>query len=122
MEDVVMLVPCVIDIFVFMLNRTIGQALGQTVEWFRKALAVEPVKGNLRLSGYSACGQDGGVQLPHAYIEGNLPLLLGIAMGTFFLPTQRSSSIRGMGEFFSIAILREDGDSMPPCLHSLPYL
>lgn len=50
------------------------QALGQTVEWFRKALAVEPVKGNLRLSGYSACGQDGGVQLPHAYIEGNLPL------------------------------------------------
>jgi hypothetical protein len=50
------------------------QALGQTVEWFRKALAVEPVKGNLRLSGYSACGQDGGVQLPHAYIEGNLQL------------------------------------------------
>ncbi|KAI4998145.1 hypothetical protein ZWY2020_053487 [Hordeum vulgare] len=47
----------------------VERALGQTVEWFRKALAVEPVKGNLRLSGYSACGQDGGVQLPHAYIE-----------------------------------------------------
>ncbi|OEL38427.1 Uncharacterized protein BAE44_0000552 [Dichanthelium oligosanthes] len=45
------------------------RALEQTVEWFRKALAVEPVKGNLRLSGYSACGQDGGVQLPHAYVE-----------------------------------------------------
>ncbi|KAG6520516.1 hypothetical protein ZIOFF_017573 [Zingiber officinale] len=44
-------------------------ALGQTAEWFRRALAVEPVKGNLRLSGYSACGQDGGVQLPHEYVE-----------------------------------------------------
>lgn len=46
------------------------QALGQTAEWFRRALAVEPVKGNLRLSGYSACGQDGGVQLPREYVEG----------------------------------------------------
>ncbi|XP_028079522.1 uncharacterized protein LOC114281276 [Camellia sinensis] len=35
------------------------KALGQTADWFRRALAVEPVKGNLRLSGYSACGQDG---------------------------------------------------------------
>ena len=46
------------------------QALGQTADWFKRALAVEPVKGNLRLSGYSACGQDGGVQLPRQYIEG----------------------------------------------------
>jgi hypothetical protein len=38
-------------------------------------LAVEPVKGNLRLSGYSACGQDGGVQLPRGYIEGTFYLL-----------------------------------------------
>lgn len=45
------------------------KALGQTADWFRRALAVEPVKGNLRLSGYSACGQDGGVQLPRAYVE-----------------------------------------------------
>ncbi|KAJ6344570.1 hypothetical protein OIU76_006148 [Salix suchowensis] len=45
------------------------KALGQTADWFRRALAVEPVKGNLRLSGYSACGQDGGVQLPHRYVE-----------------------------------------------------
>ncbi|KAJ0085565.1 hypothetical protein Patl1_09091 [Pistacia atlantica] len=45
------------------------KALGQTADWFRRALAVEPVKGNLRLSGYSACGQDGGVQLPHEYVE-----------------------------------------------------
>ncbi|KAG5030653.1 hypothetical protein JHK85_014635 [Glycine max] len=45
------------------------KALGQTADWFRRALAVEPVKGNLRLSGYSACGQDGGVQLPRGYIE-----------------------------------------------------
>lgn len=48
------------------------QALGQTADWFRRALAVEPVKGNLRLSGYSACGQDGGVQLPREYVEGIL--------------------------------------------------
>ena len=40
------------------------KALGQTADWFKRALAVEPVKENLRLSGYSACGQDGGVQLP----------------------------------------------------------
>lgn len=46
------------------------QALGQTADWFRRALAVEPVKGSLRLSGYSACGQDGGVQLPREYVEG----------------------------------------------------
>ncbi|XP_044474515.1 uncharacterized protein LOC123202619 [Mangifera indica] len=45
------------------------KALGQTADWFRRALAVEPVNGNLRLSGYSACGQDGGVQLPHEYVE-----------------------------------------------------
>ncbi|KAK2660467.1 hypothetical protein Ddye_007000 [Dipteronia dyeriana] len=45
------------------------KALGQTADWFKRALAVEPVKGNLRLSGYSACGQDGGVQLPREYVE-----------------------------------------------------
>ncbi|CAJ1972843.1 unnamed protein product [Sphenostylis stenocarpa] len=45
------------------------KALGQTADWFRTVLSVEPVKGNLRLSGYSACGQDGGVQLPHEYVE-----------------------------------------------------
>lgn len=45
------------------------KALGQTADWFKSALAVEPVKGNLRLSGYSACGQDGGVQLPREYVE-----------------------------------------------------
>ncbi|KAK6115839.1 hypothetical protein DH2020_008108 [Rehmannia glutinosa] len=46
-------------------------ALGQTADWFKRALSVEPVRGNLRLSGYSACGQDGGVQLPREYVEGN---------------------------------------------------
>ncbi|KAK1317921.1 hypothetical protein QJS10_CPA05g01604 [Acorus calamus] len=45
------------------------KALEQTADWFKRALAVEHVKGNLRLSGYSACGQDGGVQLPHEYVE-----------------------------------------------------
>lgn len=45
------------------------KALGQTAEWFSKALAVERVRGNLQLSGYSACGQDGGVQLPREYVE-----------------------------------------------------
>ncbi|KAL5558099.1 hypothetical protein UlMin_034310 [Ulmus minor] len=45
------------------------KALEQTADWFKRALAVEPVKGNLRLSGYSACGQDGGVQLPRKYVE-----------------------------------------------------
>ncbi|KAF2315933.1 hypothetical protein GH714_040728 [Hevea brasiliensis] len=50
-------------------RRRLHKALGQTADWFRRALAVEPVKGNLRLSGYSACGQDGGVQLPHEYVE-----------------------------------------------------
>lgn len=55
-----------------------GQALGQTADWFQRALAVEPVRGKLRLSGYSACGQDGGVQLPREYVEGSV--LFGIAM------------------------------------------
>ncbi|KAJ4815085.1 Leishmanolysin-like peptidase [Rhynchospora pubera] len=50
-------------------KQRLRKALGHTVEWFKKALSVEPVKGNLRLSGYSACGQDGGVQLPHEYVE-----------------------------------------------------
>ncbi|KAJ8494139.1 hypothetical protein OPV22_015860 [Ensete ventricosum] len=50
-------------------KRRLRKALGQTAGWFKRALAVEPVKGNLRLSGYSACGQDGGVQLPHEYVE-----------------------------------------------------
>ncbi|XP_076888292.1 uncharacterized protein LOC143538675 [Bidens hawaiensis] len=45
------------------------RALGQTADWFKRALAVERVRGNLRLSGYSACGQDGGVQLPREYVE-----------------------------------------------------
>ncbi|KAK7355365.1 hypothetical protein VNO80_14620 [Phaseolus coccineus] len=47
-------------------------ALGQIADWFRRVWSVEPVKGNLRLSGYSACGQDGGVQVPHAYVEESL--------------------------------------------------
>lgn len=51
------------------------QALEQTADWFRRALSVEPVKGNLRLSGYSACGQDGGVQLPRKYVEGTFIML-----------------------------------------------
>jgi len=42
--------------------------------WFKKALAVESVKGNLRLSGYSACDEDGGLRLPHAYVEINTSL------------------------------------------------
>ncbi|GMY28475.1 leishmanolysin-like peptidase [Fagus crenata] len=50
-------------------KRRLHKALGQTADWFRRALSVEPVKGNLRLSGYSACGQDGGVQLPREYVE-----------------------------------------------------
>ncbi|KAK1392506.1 putative Metalloendopeptidase [Heracleum sosnowskyi] len=45
------------------------KALGQAADWFRRALAVERVRGNLQLSGYSACGQDGGVQLPQKYVE-----------------------------------------------------
>ncbi|KMT19291.1 hypothetical protein BVRB_1g012970 [Beta vulgaris subsp. vulgaris] len=45
------------------------KALGQTADWFQRALSVEPVRGKLRLSGYSACGQDGGVQLPREYVE-----------------------------------------------------
>ncbi len=48
------------------------QALGETAAWFRRALSVEQIKGPLRLSGYSACGQDGGVQLPRQYVEGTL--------------------------------------------------
>jgi hypothetical protein len=39
-----------------------------------KAVVVEPVKGNLRLSGYFASVDDGGVQLPNAYTESNLQL------------------------------------------------
>lgn len=31
---------------------------------------MERIKGPLRLSGYSACGQDGGVQLPRQYVDG----------------------------------------------------
>lgn len=54
------------------------QALGQTADWFKRALAVEPVRGNLRLSGYSACGQDGGVQLPRQYVEGIFYCKLGV--------------------------------------------
>ncbi|XP_020244315.1 uncharacterized protein LOC109822512 [Asparagus officinalis] len=50
-------------------KQRLRKALEQTADWFKRALAVEPVKGNLRLSGYSACGQDGGVQLPHEYVE-----------------------------------------------------
>ncbi|KAK2994794.1 hypothetical protein RJ640_021026 [Escallonia rubra] len=50
-------------------RRRLRKALGQTADWFRRALAVERVRGNLRLSGYSACGQDGGVQLPREYVE-----------------------------------------------------
>ncbi|KAL4296012.1 hypothetical protein GQ457_12G019190 [Hibiscus cannabinus] len=50
-------------------RRRLRKALGQTADWFKRALAVEPVRGNLRLSGYSACGQDGGVQLPREYVE-----------------------------------------------------
>ncbi|GAA0184462.1 metalloprotease [Lithospermum erythrorhizon] len=57
------------DIAVEDKRRRLHKALGQTADWFRRALAVEPVKGNLRLSGYSACGQDGGVQLPREYVE-----------------------------------------------------
>ncbi|KAM1434598.1 hypothetical protein ACFX13_043378 [Malus domestica] len=50
-------------------RQRLRKALGQTADWFKRALAVEPVRGNLRLSGYSACGQDGGVQLPREYVE-----------------------------------------------------
>ncbi|KAH9325918.1 hypothetical protein KI387_006096, partial [Taxus chinensis] len=50
-------------------QKRLHEALGETAAWFRRALVVEPVKGNLRLSGYSACGQDGGVQLPRQYVE-----------------------------------------------------
>lgn len=57
------------DISVDDKKHRLRKALGQTADWFRRALAVEPVKGSLRLSGYSACGQDGGVQLPREYVE-----------------------------------------------------
>ncbi|KAK1392490.1 hypothetical protein POM88_011546 [Heracleum sosnowskyi] len=51
-------------------NRQITSlALGQAADWFRRALAVERVRGNLQLSGYSACGQDGGVKLPRKYVQ-----------------------------------------------------
>nr|GEZ11913.1 leishmanolysin-like peptidase [Tanacetum cinerariifolium] len=46
-----------------------AHTLGQTAEWFKSALAFERIRGNLSLSGYFACGQDGGVQLPRAYVE-----------------------------------------------------
>lgn len=69
------------------------QALGQTADWFRRALSVEPVRGNLRLSGYSACGQDGGVQLPREYVEG-----LSLAKG---YNTQMIKKVSSVG-FFKI--------------------
>eukprot|EP01018_Ginkgo_biloba_P018495 Gb_23702 [translate_table: standard] len=50
-------------------KKRLHEALGETASWFRRALVVEPVKGHLRLSGYSACGQDGGVQLPRQYVD-----------------------------------------------------
>ncbi|KAL7607136.1 uncharacterized protein LOC111920667 [Lactuca sativa] len=50
-------------------RQRLQKALGKTAEWFERALGVERVRGNLRLSGYSACGQDGGVQLPREYVE-----------------------------------------------------
>ncbi|KAL2649366.1 hypothetical protein R1flu_017494 [Riccia fluitans] len=50
-------------------RKRLYEALGETAAWFRRALSVEPVKGPLRLSGYSACGQDGGVQLPRQYVD-----------------------------------------------------
>ncbi|WOK99198.1 leishmanolysin-like peptidase [Canna indica] len=50
-------------------KQRLREALGQTTQWFKRALSIEPVKGKLRLSGYSACGQDGGVQLPHEFVE-----------------------------------------------------
>ncbi|KAM7511015.1 hypothetical protein LguiB_009890 [Lonicera macranthoides] len=37
-----------------------------------KVTFIERIRGNLRLSGYSAYGQDGGVQLPLEYVEGIL--------------------------------------------------
>ena len=39
-------------------------------------MAVELVKGNSRSSGHSACGQDGGVQLPRKYFEGILIVVI----------------------------------------------
>ncbi|CAK9859449.1 unnamed protein product [Sphagnum jensenii] len=50
-------------------KKRLHEALGETAAWFRRALSVEQIKGPLRLSGYSACGQDGGVQLPRQYVE-----------------------------------------------------
>ncbi|XP_024524216.1 uncharacterized protein LOC112344166 isoform X1 [Selaginella moellendorffii] len=50
-------------------KQRLHEALGETASWFRRTLSVEPVKGPLRLSGYSACGQDGGVQLPRQYVD-----------------------------------------------------
>lgn len=54
---------------------------------------MERVKGALRLSGYSACGQDGGVQLPRRYIDGGYYYIsafevcmpLGLYVGKHFL-------------------------------------
>eukprot|EP00897_Mesotaenium_endlicherianum_P009795 jgi/Mesen1/8844/ME000053S08253 len=53
------------------LHLACSPALEETVGWFRNALSVDPVRGPLRLSGYSACGQDGGVQLPRQYVDGD---------------------------------------------------
>lgn len=50
-------------------KKRLRKALGETAAWFKRTLAIEPVKGHLRLSGYSACGQDGGVQLPRQYVD-----------------------------------------------------
>nr|KAJ0196806.1 hypothetical protein LSAT_V11C700367830 [Lactuca sativa] len=52
------------------------RALGQTSDWFRRALDVDCVRGNLCLSGYSTCGEDGGVQLPHEYVEQDVDLMV----------------------------------------------
>ncbi|CAA7399469.1 unnamed protein product [Spirodela intermedia] len=57
------------DISVAEKKLRLQRALERTADWFKRTLSVEPVKGNLRLSGYSACGQDGGVQLPREYVE-----------------------------------------------------
>ncbi|CAJ1931799.1 unnamed protein product [Sphenostylis stenocarpa] len=51
------------------LTRCGDAGIGKTADWFRTVLLVKPVNGNLRLSGSSACGQNGGVQLPHEYVE-----------------------------------------------------
>lgn len=62
-------------VIAWLMDCGITQALGETAAWFQRALSVERVKGPLRLSGYSACGQDGGVQLPRQYVDGEEFLL-----------------------------------------------